>query len=74
MDGHIDNIGPWSEVKLDILREYASPYSRLVAQNGFEHLYIDAYAAAGEHISRTTNEIVPGSPLIALSTEPPFRE
>jgi len=72
--GRFDVIGPWSEVKLDILRDYASPYSRIVAANGFYHLYIDAYAAGGEHISRTTNEIVPGSPLIALSTEPPFRE
>lgn len=74
MPSAFDVIGPWSEVKLDILREYASPYSRIVAANGFLHLYIDAYAAGGEHISRMTNEIVPGSPLIALSTEPPFRE
>jgi three-Cys-motif partner protein len=69
--GTFDVIGPWSEVKLDILRDYASPYSRVVAANGFHHLYIDAYAAGGEHISRRTNEIVQGSPRIALSTEPP---
>jgi three-Cys-motif partner protein len=69
-----DVIGPWSEVKLDILREYASPYSRIVTSYGFHHLYIDAYAAGGSHISRATGEIVPGSPLIALATEPPFRE
>ncbi|MGD0499135.1 MAG: three-Cys-motif partner protein TcmP [Bryobacteraceae bacterium] len=69
-----DVIGPWSEVKLDILREYASPYSRIVAAHGFYHLYIDAYAAGGAHISRTTGAVVPGSPLIALSTEPAFRE
>lgn len=37
-----DVIGPWSEVKLDILREYAAPYSRIVASNGFYHSYIDA--------------------------------
>jgi three-Cys-motif partner protein len=69
-----DVIGPWSEVKLDILRDYASPYSRILTANGFHHLYIDAHAAGGEHVSRTTGEIVPGSPLIALATEPPFRE
>lgn len=69
-----DIVGPWTEVKLDILREYAEPYSKIVAANGFHHLYIDAYAAGGSHISRTTGEIVPGSPLIALSTQPPFRE
>jgi three-Cys-motif partner protein len=69
-----DVIGPWSEVKLDILREYASPYSRILTAKKFHHLYIDAYAAGGSHLSRTTGEIVPGSPLIALKTEPPFRE
>jgi len=69
-----DIIGPWTEVKLDILRQYAAPYSRIVRSNGFRHLYIDAYAAGGSHISRTTGEVVAGSPLIALATEPPFRE
>lgn len=74
MAAEYDVIGPWSEVKLDILREYASPYSRIVKAHGFHHLYIDAFAAGGAHISRTTGEIVPGSPLIALATEPPFAE
>jgi three-Cys-motif partner protein len=69
-----DAIGPWTEVKLDILRQYAAPYSKIVTNNGFYHLYVDAYAAGGSHLSRTTNEVVPGSPLIALATDPPFRE
>jgi three-Cys-motif partner protein len=69
-----DIIGPWTEVKLDIVRKYAAAYSKIVRAKGFYHLYIDAYAAGGSHISRTTGEIVPGSPLIALATQPPFRE
>ena len=69
-----DIIGPWSEVKLDILREYASPYSKILTSQGFYHFYIDAYAAGGSHVSRKTGEVVPGSPLVALSTKPPFRE
>jgi three-Cys-motif partner protein len=69
-----DAIGPWTEVKLDILREYAAPYSKIVIAHGFHHMYIDAYAAGGAHISRTTGQVVAGSPLVALSTEPPFRE
>jgi three-Cys-motif partner protein len=68
-----DVIGPWSEVKLDILREYAVPYSRILSGK-FHHLYIDAFAAGGTHVSRTTGDDVPGSPLIALRTEPPFKE
>ncbi len=69
-----DLIGPWTEVKLDILREYAPAYSKILRANGFHHSYIDAFAAGGAHVSRTTKEIVPGSPLIALSTDPPFDE
>lgn len=69
-----DVIGPWTEVKLDILREYAGPYSQIVAGNDFHHRYIDAHAAGGSHVSRTTGEVVRGSPLVALSTTPPFLE
>ena len=68
-----DVIGPWSEVKLDILREYAVPYSKILSGK-FHHLYIDAFAAGGVHVSRTTGDDVAGSPLIALRTEPPFKE
>lgn len=74
MAAEFDIIGPWSEVKLDILRQYASPYSTILKAKNFYHLYIDAYAAGGSHISRTTREVIPGSPLIALETEPPFDE
>ena len=62
MPAEYDLIGPWTEVKLDILREYAAPYSKILTANDLYHLYIDAYAAGGSHISRTTGEVVPGSP------------
>ncbi|WKZ79132.1 MAG: three-Cys-motif partner protein TcmP [Fimbriimonadaceae bacterium] len=38
------------------------------------HLYIDGFAGAGVHISRTTGDFVLGSPLNALLVEPPFHE
>ena len=69
-----DEIGRWSEVKLDIVREYAVPYSRIMTSRGFHHLYIDAFAGAGVHVSKATGEYVAGSPLNALLVEPPFRE
>jgi three-Cys-motif partner protein len=69
-----DLIGPWTEVKLDILREYAAPYSKILVNNHFYHFYIDAFAAGGAHVSRTSGEVVPGSTRIALSTVPPFHE
>lgn len=61
-------------MKLDILRDYAAPYSKIVSGNGFYHHYIDGFAGPGSHISRTTGEPVDGSPLNALRTLPPFRE
>jgi three-Cys-motif partner protein len=69
-----DIIGPWSEVKLHILRGYASPYSKILTAKNFYHLYIDAYAAAGSHTSRSTGLTVDGSAMIALATDPPFSE
>lgn len=70
----LDRIGYWSELKLEIIRKYADAYSVLVAKWNLYHVYIDAFAGAGEHISKTTGQMVPGSPLNALAVEPPFRE
>jgi three-Cys-motif partner protein len=70
-----DTIGYWSEIKHDIVREYAAAYSRILAAQTkprFEHVYIDAFAGAGVHVSRETGEFVPGSPLNALLVHPPF--
>jgi three-Cys-motif partner protein len=71
-----DVIGYWSEVKLDIIREYASAYSTIVSAQPLirKHLYIDAFAGAGHHISRATGNFVKGSPLNALLVRPPFSE
>ena len=71
-----DEIGHWTEIKLDISREYAQAYSRILnARTEIRrHLYIDAFAGSGRHISRKTGEIIPGSPQIALDVIPPFSE
>jgi three-Cys-motif partner protein len=73
----IDEIGPWSEVKLDILKRYAVEYSKILSNQknpSFFHVYIDAFAGAGFHLSKTTGEMVRGSPLNALLVQPAFRE
>ena len=73
----IDEIGPWSEVKLDILKRYAAEYSKILATQrdpSFFHVYIDAFAGTGYHLSKTSREMVLGSPLNALQVNPPFRE
>jgi len=72
----LDEIGYWSEVKLDIIKKYAKAYSTIINKQ-YEiqkHLYIDGFAGAGVHISKQTKEYVPGSPLNALNVEPPFKE
>lgn len=68
-----DTIGAWTEIKLDIIRKYASAYSRIMASR-FYHIYIDAFAGPGKHISKETGEPVKGSPKNALEIEPPFKE
>jgi three-Cys-motif partner protein len=75
----IDKVGYWTEIKLDIVRSYAAVYSNIMTS--FEakhqikkHIYIDAFAGAGVHISKTKGEFIQGSPLNALHLERPFLE
>ena len=72
-----DEIGNWSEIKLEIIREYAEAYSKILSSRKhvkFHHVYIDTFAGAGLHISKARGTLVPGSPLNALAVEPPFQE
>ena len=72
-----DEIGSWSELKLEILKKYADAYSRIFSakkQTRFFHVYIDAFAGAGKHLSKGTQKPIPGSPLNALAVQPQFRE
>ena len=71
-----DEIGYWSEIKLEIVKKYAAAYSTIMARQPDikRHVYIDAFAGAGVHLSRQTSDFVPGSPMNALLVDPPFRE
>ena len=72
-----DEIGYWSEIKLEIVKEYAHAYSAILAAQrnpSLYHIYIDAFAGAGIHLKKATQEFVPGSPLNALRVQPPFRQ
>lgn len=72
----VDEVGYWSEIKLDIVREYASAYSTVMSTQSSirKHLYIDGFAGAGSHVSKASGEFIPGSPLNALGVVPPFKE
>jgi three-Cys-motif partner protein len=69
-----DEIGYWSELKLEIIGAYASAYSKILTSKKLPHIYVDAFAGAGQHISRSSGETISGSPTIALAIDPPFRE
>jgi hypothetical protein len=54
-----DEIGYWSEMKLEIIKKYASKYSLIIEnqrKNGIclEQIYIDAFAGGGFHIAKET--------------------
>jgi three-Cys-motif partner protein len=70
----LDEIGHWSELKLEILTKYASAYTRILHSKRLHPIYIDGFAGAGEHISRRSGELVPGSPLNALAIKPAFEK
>jgi three-Cys-motif partner protein len=71
-----DKVGIWSEIKLEIIKDYASAYTTILNKQDWckGYAYIDAFAGAGQHISRRTGELIKGSPLNALEITPPFTE
>lgn len=80
MEFQHDEIGIWSEVKLAIVEQYASAYTTIMDAQRRERIpslrwfYIDGYAGSGHHVSKTRGDLVKGSPLIALNTNPSFHE
>jgi three-Cys-motif partner protein len=68
-----DEIGYWSEIKHEILSRYAVKYTKILkAQGRFTISYIEGFSGAGIYQSKTSGDVVPGSPVYALSVDPPF--
>jgi len=67
----LDEVGQWTEIKLQILRDYSAAYSTILRrQSAIRHYaYIDGFAGAGSHISKTSGHEIDGSPAIALSQQ-----
>ncbi len=68
-----DEVGYWSELKLEIVEKYGSAYT--TAFRNFPNLkkyYIDGFSGAGVHLSKRTKEEIEGSPARALKVSPPF--
>jgi three-Cys-motif partner protein len=68
-----DQIGNWSELKLEIVEKYGAAYTKAFAnQPGLKKFYIDAFSGAGLHVSKRTGAQVEGSPARALKVSPAF--
>ena len=76
MQADYDEIGHWSEIKLEIIKDYAAAYSKILRNQSqrFTYAYIEGFAGPGIHLSRTTGDFVQGSPTNALLIKPRFSE
>lgn len=70
----LDVVGYWTEIKLQIIRDYAREYSKILNKQAvIKHFaFIDGFAGAGKHISKATGDEIDGSPAVALGVQPPF--
>lgn len=68
-----DEVGIWSELKLEIVEKYGAAYTRAFAnQPRLKKYYVDAFSGAGVHISKRSGSPIEGSPARALKMSPPF--
>lgn len=51
--------GAWTEIKLEILKDYLNFYTKALQEKNFELLYIDAFAGTGKR-----TEILPSAPIL----------
>jgi three-Cys-motif partner protein len=56
------------------LRDYSQAYAQILGSQRYirHYAYIDGFAGAGSHVSKTTGKEIEGSPAIALRVQPPF--
>ena len=59
--------GPWTEIKLDVLKQYLNAYTTALKNQPFERLYIDAFAGTGK-VRIRDGRVIDGSAQIALET------
>lgn len=68
-----DQVGIWSELKLEIVEKYGAAYTAAFANEPrLKKYYVDAFSKAGVHISKRSGGTIEGSPARALKTSPKF--
>ena len=76
MSDLLDRLGDWSQIKHEILEQYAHAYTTIIKKKASikKVLYIDAYAGSGYGVDRDTGAQLRGSALRAMQVQPPFDE
>lgn len=64
--------GYWTEQKLAMLAAYLPAFNNASRSVRMGTTYLDLFAGDTSNISRTTGDVISGSPLIALDALPPF--
>ena len=64
--------GVWAKAKLDYVNRYMAVFETSMRQKWEKRNYIDIFAGPGKNLVRDTNEVLLGSPLLALTTQYPF--
>ena len=67
----IPEVGPWTEDKFDLIRLYCQIFSSSM-KNKWTRVYVDLYAGSGLCRIKGRDQVLLGSPLIALSVDVPF--
>jgi three-Cys-motif partner protein len=68
-----DEIGIWSELKLEIVEQYGAAYTKAFSHTpNLKKYYIDGFSGAGVHVAKRTKAQIEGSPARALKISPPF--
>lgn len=77
-DDALQPIREWSRDKLELLGKYLGAYATIMQAQKATWLrsfaYVDAFANVGAFQDPESSELVDGSPLVALRSEPPFDE
>jgi three-Cys-motif partner protein len=75
--------GPWTQRKLDVVREYLNLYANALKNQSFQRIYIDAFAGTGDRAEKRSatlplldlpefDAVAKGSARLALEVVPPF--
>jgi three-Cys-motif partner protein len=75
MSALIDSVGPWTEVKVEIVREYAQVFRKITSARSYFHtVYMDGFSGSGILLSKQRGEPVAGTPARIIAIEPRFNE